>query len=136
MSHPFLSDEWIDAARAIREEYRGQAPPAAHVVRMNLVVNEVPFGEATLQAHMDSTTGEMELDLGHLDGPDLTATLDYETAKTLIVAQDPQAGMQAFMAGKIRIEGDITKLMAMQASAANALPVAVEIANRIKDITA
>jgi hypothetical protein len=25
MPHPFLSDEWLDEARAIREKYAGQA---------------------------------------------------------------------------------------------------------------
>ena len=31
--YPFLSDEWMDAAKAIREEYKGKSAPVAHVVQ-------------------------------------------------------------------------------------------------------
>ena len=65
--------------------------------------------------------------------PDLTVTLDYETAKAIIVDQNPQAGMQAFMAGKIKVQGDMTKLMAMQSGAPD--PTQQKIAERIKEIT-
>ena len=46
---------------------------------------------------------------------------------------NPQAGMQAFMAGKIKVQGDMTKLMAMQQSTPD--PISLEIQQRIKDIT-
>ncbi len=131
--YPFLSDEWMSAAKEIREQYRGKTSPAAHTVRMNLRINEVPFGSGTIEAHMDSTSGEMEMDLGHLDSPDLTVGVDYATAKAIFVDGNPQAGMQAFMAGKVKVEGDMTKLMAMQAAAPDA--TAVEMAGKIKDIT-
>ena len=60
-------------------------------------------------------------------------TVDYETAKAIIVDQNPQAGMQAFMAGKIKVQGDMAKLMAMQQGAPD--PKAAEVAERIKAIT-
>ena len=82
---------------------------------------------------MDTTEGEIEMDLGHLENPELTVTLDYDTAKAIFVEQNPQAGMQAFMAGKIKVQGDMTKLMAMQQGAPD--PAAAEIAGRIKEIT-
>jgi putative sterol carrier protein len=41
--------------------------------------------------------------------------------------------MQAFMAGKIKVEGDVTKLMAMQATPPD--PGTLELAGRIKEIT-
>ena len=50
--------------------------------------------------------------MGHLENPDLTVTLDYVTAKAILVDGNPQAGMQAFMAGKIKVQGDMTKMMA------------------------
>jgi len=123
----------MDAAKTIREEYRGKTPPVAHKVRMNMRISEVPFGEGTVEAHLDSSSGEMEMDRGHLDGPDLTVGVDYATAKALFVDGNPTAGMQAFMAGKVKVEGDMTKLMAMQATAPDA--AAVEMAAKIKDIT-
>ncbi len=131
--YPFLSPEWVEAARTIREDYRGKIPSTAHVMRLNQVITEVPFGDGTINAHVDTTTGELEMELGHLDGPDLQVTLDYATAKAIFVEGNPQAGMQAFMAGKIKVEGDVTKLMAMQATPPD--PGTLELAGRIKEIT-
>jgi putative sterol carrier protein len=54
------------------------------------------------------------MDLGHLDSPDLTVTTDYATARAIFLEQDPQAGMQAFLSGKVKVEGDMTKMMQMQ----------------------
>jgi hypothetical protein len=132
--HPFLSDEWTKEARVIREQYRGKGAPPPQQVRMNLRIGEVPFGDGTVEAHMDSSSGEMEFDTGHLENPDLTVGVDYATAKAIFVDQNPTAGMQAFMAGKVKVEGDMTKLMAMQAATPD--PTAIEIASRIKEITA
>jgi putative sterol carrier protein len=131
--YPFLSDEWMDEAKKIREEFRGQGAPVAHIVKMNQVITEVPFGDGTINAHMDTSSGEMEMEMGHIDGADLTVTLDYGTAKAIFVEGNPQAGMQAFMAGKIKVQGDMTKLMAMQSGAPD--PSAQEVAKRIAEIT-
>ena len=131
----FLSDEWLAEAQRIREEYKGKAPASTHVLKMNQVITEVPFGSGTIDAHMDTTSGQIEMDTGHIEGADLKVTLDYPTARAILVDGNPQAGMQAFMAGKIKVEGDMTKLMAFQAAAAAPDPVASEIAKRIQDIT-
>jgi len=130
--YPFLSDEWIAEVRKIGEQYEG-AGTVPHVVKMNQVITEVPFGDGTIKAHMDTSSGEMQLETGHLDQPDLTVTLDYETAKAIFVEGNPQAGMQAFMAGKVKVEGDMTKLMAMQATPPNER--AVEFSQKVREIT-
>jgi hypothetical protein len=135
MPYPFLSDEWFDEARKIRAEYDGKVPPIAHSVRMNLVVTAVPFGDADVDAHMDTSNGDLVLDTGHLEGPDLTVTVDYDTAKAILIEGNPQAGMQAFMQGKVRVEGDMAKLMALTSSPAGADPNAAELAQRLRDIT-
>jgi len=95
--YPFLSDEWMTEAKKIREEFSGQGAPSAHTVRMNQIITDVPFGEGTMEAHMDTSSGE------------------------------------AFMAGKIKVAGDMTKLMAMQSGAPD--PTAQSVAARIADIT-
>ena len=131
--YQFLTPEWVAAAKAIREEFEDQAPAPAHVVRMNQIITEVPFGDADVRAFMDTSEGTMRLDLGELDSPDLTVTVDYLTAKAIIVDGNPQAGMQAFMAGKIKVQGDMTKLMAMSAGPVD--PAAAEVAAKIQAIT-
>ena len=129
----FLTEEWITAARAIREEHADVAPTPTHTVRMNQVITEVPFGDGSIHAHMDTSEGELRMDLGHLDEPDLTVTIDYVTAKAILVEGDPQAGMQAFMSGRIAVVGDVTKLMAMQAGPID--PAAATVAEKIQAIT-
>ncbi|HTX64007.1 MAG TPA: SCP2 sterol-binding domain-containing protein [Acidimicrobiales bacterium] len=133
MPHPFLSDEWIEEAHAIRAELEDKSPTIAQSVRMNLVVTEIPFGQGELEAHMDTTAGELDIDKGHVEDADLKITLDYHTAKAILVDRNPQVGMQAFMAGKIRVEGDMAKLMAVQAAPSG--EHAEEMAERLRAIT-
>ena len=132
MAYKFLTPEWIEAAKKVRDD-AGTGAPLAHSVRMNQVITDVPFGDGTVDAHMDTSSGQLEMDLGHLENPDLTVTIDYDTAKAIFVEGNPQAGMQAFMAGKIKVQGDMTKLMAMQSGPVD--PSAAEVAAKIKEIT-
>ena len=110
----FLSAEWMDEAKKIREEYRGKTQPMAHKIKMNQIITDVPFGEGTVNAYMDSSSGEMEMEKGQLDDAEVTVTVDYATAKAIFVDQNPQAGMQAFMQGKIKVEGDMSAAMQLQ----------------------
>ena len=112
-SYPFLSEPWMEAARAIYHAHRAEAPAVDVPLRANLVITDTPFGPDPLLAHLDTSSGELELDLGHLDAPDVTLTLEYDTAKAQIVAQDTAAVIQAFMAGRIKIEGDMTKVLGL-----------------------
>jgi len=130
---PFLSDEWVAEARRIREEYEGKGAVVPHQMRMNLVVTEVPFGPGDIDAHLDTTEGAVKLERGHIEIVDLKVTIDYVTAKAILVEGNPQAGMQAFMAGRIKVDGDMSKLMALQGAAPD--PTAAEMAVRLREIT-
>ena len=132
MTYEFMSPAWIAAAKAIGEEYVGRVPPVTTSIKVNQVITEAPGGR-TIEAHLDTSNGTTVIDLGHLAEPDVTVTTDYATAKALFVDWDPQAGMQAFMAGRIKVQGDISKLMAMQQAGLD--PVALEAARRIQAIT-
>jgi hypothetical protein len=129
----FLSDEWVIEARNIRQEYEGKGAVVPHQMKMNLNVTEVPFGPGGIEAHLDTSEGAAKLELGHIESVDLTVTLDYATAKAILVEGNPAAGMQAFMAGRIKVDGDMSKLMALQGAAPD--PTAAEVANRLREIT-
>ncbi len=134
MSHPFLSDEWMAAAKEIREKYAGQTTKVTQSLRINQVVTGVPFGEGTVESYLDTSSGDVVMDLGRLENADVTVTTDYATAKSIFVDQDAAAGMQAFMTGKVQVQGDMMKLMAMQ----TAMPsdeASRQIADEIKAIT-
>lgn len=134
MAFPFLSEEWMMAARAIREKYADEVPDVDADLRINVAVTDVPFDDDQVRAYLDTTSGAVVMELGRLDEPDVTVTTDYPTAQALFVDQDPAIAMQAFMNGRVKIQGDMMKLMAMQTS----LPTndfTEKIAQEIKDIT-
>ena len=133
MPYEFLTEEWMTEAKRLRDEAGSPASPPAHVIRMNQVITGAPFQDEDIHAFMDTSDGELKMELGELENPDLTVTVDYDTAKAIFVEQNPQAGMQAFMAGKIKVQGDMTKLMAMQATPPDAS--AQELSQKIRDIT-
>jgi putative sterol carrier protein len=110
--HPFLSDEWFAEVKKLVDEHGADAPAGANVT-INLVITDTPFGER--QMHMGAVDGQPSWGEGHTEGADVTLTTDYGTAKEVFIANNPQAGMQAFMAGKVKVQGDMTKLMAAQA---------------------
>lgn len=131
----FLSDEWVAQARAIETEYAGQGTPAPAQMQLNLTITDVPpdVSSGNLAASMDTTSGNLVLDLGHLDDADASITLGYDTAKSFLVEGNQQAMMQAFMSGKIKIMGDMTKVLALQATGND--EVAVAIQTRLREIT-
>ena len=113
MAYEFLSAEWIDAARAIRAEL-GDLGPAPVELTMNLTVTEAPFSSEHLLAYLDTTSGPLALEAGHVSNPHLSVTIAWATAKALLIDGQTQAVMSAFMAGKIKVEGDMSKLVALQ----------------------
>jgi len=129
MSHQFLSEEWMAAAREIREKYKDEAPMITFSIKINQVVTDVPFGEGTVKSFMDTSSGEMVMDLGELADADATVTTDYATAKAIFVNQDQAAGMQAFMSGKIKVVGDMMKAIPQT-------DITKIVADEIKSITA
>jgi hypothetical protein len=135
MTHPFLSDEWMAAAREIRGRYADRAPEPPVSVKVNLVTFDVPFGDGEVKGYFDSSSGRVVLELGELDDADATVTTDYDTAKAIFVDQDPAVAMEAFMGGRIKIQGDMMKLMAMQAVVNPDDEVAAEVAREIRAIT-
>ena len=107
----FLSDEWFISVTALMVEHGADAPAATSMM-LNMVVTDTPWGEREL--HMGAIEGKAEMGQGHSEVADVTLTTDYATAKDVFVSGNQQAGMQAFMAGKVKVQGDMTKLMMAQ----------------------
>ncbi len=115
--HEFLSDDWFAIVEKLVEEHGADAPAQANVM-VNLVITETPFGDER-QMHMGAREGKGHWGIGHASDADVTLTTDYATAKQVFVSGDPNAGMQAFMQGKVRVQGDMAKLMASQQGGGN-----------------
>ncbi|MFM7489046.1 MAG: SCP2 sterol-binding domain-containing protein [Actinomycetota bacterium] len=134
MTHEFLSDDWMNAARAIRAKYEGQTPKIAASIRINQVITEVPFGGGEVKSFIDTSSGDMQMDLGELENPDAVVTTDWATARAMFALGDQAAAMQAFMSGKIKVTGDMMKLMSMQTAVPQS-DITLKIADEIKGIT-
>lgn len=112
--YQFLSDEWFAAVDQLVEEHSPEAPAETSLV-MNLTITDTPFGSER-RLHIGAEGGRAHWGVGHHDPADLQVTTDYDTAKEVFVSGDPAAGMQAFMSGKVKVQGDMAKLLAAQAS--------------------
>lgn len=128
MAHVFLSDDWFDAVEGLRDE---MPEPAAAIkdLKLNIVVAGGPDGDREI--HM--AAGQFERGLA--EGAPTKLTVPYEVAKSMFIDGNQQAGMQAFMSGQIKVEGDMTKLMAMQA-AGGPTPEQAAFQEKIKALTA
>ena len=109
MGHDFLSDDWFAEAKKLRDAANLPAPsgPAADM-KLNIVVTGAPGGDKEVHV-LAGEFGE-----GLLSDAPTKLTVPYEVAKKTFIDNDQQAGMQAFMQGQIKVEGDMSKLMAMQ----------------------
>ena len=128
--HQFLSDDWFAIVDKLVEDIGADAPANAELL-MNLVVTDTPFG-AERHLHVGARAGRGHWGIGHAADADLTVTTDYETARLILLSGEPQAGLNAFLEGKVRIQGDLAKLLATQAAAA---PGASALAEAIQGIT-
>jgi len=130
MPYPFLSDDWFTAAKAIRDEAGDIGPPGGNEITLNVTVVEGPMGDTEM--HLANGV----FDRGHVDDAPTKATVPYDVARALFVDGNPQAAMQAFMNGQLRIEGDISKIMAVQGAAMSPSPEQLHLQQRLREITA
>ena len=128
MGNAFLSDAWFDAAERLRAEVNPAVPDIVKDLVINLVVSAGPDGD--IEAKIE---GGRFLK-GLADEAPTKLTVPYDIAKKMFIDQDPQASMQAFMSGQIQVEGDMTKLMAMQAGGPPSAE-AQEVQKQVKAMT-
>lgn len=119
MTHPFLSDEWFDAVEALRDKAPA-APEEVADIAVNMVVVGGPDGDRAL--HFAAG----RFDRGLVEGAPTTVTVPHRVARSMLVDLDPEVAMTAFLAGEIRVEGDITRLMELGQSAGAMLTPSTE----------
>jgi putative sterol carrier protein len=105
----FLSDEWFAKVQQITEEMGEiEIPGPLKELTLNLTVT-LPDGS---EKKVNMSGGQFGQ--GHKSNAPVTVLLPADIAKKIFVDADQQAGMQAFMSGQMRVEGDVTKLMVLQ----------------------
>lgn len=129
MPHTFLSESWFAEVEKVRAEIGEiQVPPAMADLKLNIVVTGGPDGDKEISMQ----SGEFKQGLA--DGAPTKITVPFDVAKAIFVEGNQQAAMQAFMSGQIKVEGDMTRLMAMQGGAPNEQQQ--QLQTKMKEITA
>jgi putative sterol carrier protein len=120
MGVEFLSDGWT---QAVQEALNGNAAFKSAIgslaARLQQVVT-TSDGEKRYWFKLEG--GEAALGTGDLENPDATITQDYETAVAL--SKNELNGTAAYMSGKLRISGDLMKIMQLQGALAQ-MPAAL-----------
>jgi hypothetical protein len=107
MAHTFLSPEWFAAVdELIAKAGDLNIPAEMKAVEVNVTVT--------------SAKGDIPVFLkdgmfsqGHRAGAPTSLTLSEELARKIFVDGDNAAGVQAFLSGEMKAEGDLAKLVAM-----------------------
>lgn len=112
MSLQFLSNEWFDQVMALRADAEATLGDAGLPAEVKSVKLNISVPHATGEKQFSVSGGEPQL--GHIADADTKVIVEYDVARRLFLEGDVSAGMQAFMGGQIRIEGDMTKLLLLQ----------------------
>lgn len=105
----FLSNEWFDTVDKLTAEAGDlNLPPALAGLALNLTVTEP--GRDNVDLSLDG--GKIQKGLS--SNAKTTLTMDEETLRKVFLEFDMAAAMQAFMTGKIKVQGDMSQLMALQ----------------------
>ncbi|HTM19636.1 MAG TPA: hypothetical protein VL172_03985 [Kofleriaceae bacterium] len=128
MRYAFLSDDWfthVDELVAAAGDL--EIPEAMRAVEINVTVT--------------GSAGDTRLFMkdglffrGHQTGAPTSLSLSADLARRIFVDADVHAGVQAFLAGEIQVEGDLAKLVAMQTIEPS--DAQKRLTRRIADITA
>jgi putative sterol carrier protein len=106
----FLSQEWADAlTTALNGDEAFRQAAAGQTVALQQVITR-PEGDVRYWTRLDD--GVIAFGIGDLDTADATITQSYETAVGL--ARREINAVMAFMTGKIKVAGDMGRLMALQ----------------------
>lgn len=123
----WLTQEWMDEQRRLSE---GQPDRPGASARMQYVITGGPEGDVRFYWVLED--GHLiENKLGTLDDAELTLTQSYEDA--LKIQKGELDEQTAFMQGRVKVEGNMAKLMALLPITSS--PEYRELQQQIRDIT-
>ncbi len=123
----WLTQPWFDAQRELAD---AQPERPGATARMQYVLTGGPDGE--IRYYWVLEDGKLlEDSLGRLEDADLTLTMSYDDARKIQTGElDEQA---AFMQGRIKVEGNMAKLMALLPITSS--PEYRELAEKLRAVT-
>lgn len=122
MAVKFLSEEWASQVQdALNNNQSFKSAAGSQTAKVQQVVT-TQDGEKRYWFKLEG--GQAHIGMGDSPEPvDATITQDYDTAKAL--ATNELTGTAAYMSGKIRVSGDLMKLMQLQ-GALGQMPAALK----------
>ncbi|NNG81325.1 SCP2 sterol-binding domain-containing protein [Acinetobacter sp. ANC 5378] len=104
----FLTDDWFSNVESLTAQAGDlNLAPALANLAINLVVTD---SQGNTELSLDGGT----IKKGLSPNAKTTLNMDGETLRKVFLEFDMAAAMQAFMTGKIKVQGDMSQLMALQ----------------------
>jgi putative sterol carrier protein len=111
VAHKFLSEEWASAVKTALANDPGFNSSIANAdLTMQFNISDAPDGEKAYYLAADN--GSVDLAMGTADEPDVTVGQTYDTA--VAIATGDLNTQTAFMTGKLKVSGNLAKLMMYQ----------------------
>lgn len=107
----FLSEEWAQEATNALNSHEGfKNAIGAADLGIQFSTSDAPDGE--VDYYLSTSGGNATLALGTLEGADVTVKQNYDTAAA--IAKGELNTQTAFMTGKLKVSGNLAKLMMHQ----------------------
>ena len=124
MAYKFLSDEWATAVTAALQTHPGFTSAIANAdLTLQFNISDTDDGEKTY--YLKAADGSADIVLGTTDAADVTVGQTYDTA--VAISKGDLNTQTAFMTGKLKVSGNLAKLMMHQ----NAI---TQMQSAVKDI--
>lgn len=109
----FLTKEWLEALIVTVNAHEGFMSKIADIdLTLQFEVPDAPEGTESTY-HMQIVDGRLAAAAGPAEAPDATITNDYDTAAA--ISKGDLNTQMAFMTGKLKVSGNMAKLMMNQA---------------------
>lgn len=120
MGVKYLSEEW---AKSVTEALNSSDSFKQQAAGKTVNLQQVVTGDNETKYYFKLQDGQADVGIGEIDDAEATLTADYETSAALSRAE--LNATAAYMSGKLKIQGDLMKLMQLQ-GLFNAMPEAVK----------
>lgn len=107
----FLTEEWAsEVTQALSDNQAFMNAIGAADLSAQFVTQDGPDGDVSF--YLEASGGTVNQAIGTIDDPDVTVTMSHETATA--VSKGELNVQTAFMTGKLKVSGNLAKLMMHQ----------------------
>jgi len=111
MAVKFMSDEWLKEVETRLNAHEGfQTAAKGQSAKLQNEVAGTPLGDVRYWMQIDN--GKVSLGKGDVEGAEATLSQDYPTAVSM--SKGETTGQAAFMQGKLKVQGNLMKIMQLQ----------------------